>query len=49
MTVRVTVWNEYRQEHTDPPVRAIYPDGIHGAIGEASMFMVFASESLDHS
>ena len=29
---RVTVWNEYRQEHTDPPVRAIYPDGIHDAI-----------------
>jgi trehalose utilization protein len=32
MTIRVTVWNEYRQEHTDAPVRAIYPDGIHGAI-----------------
>jgi trehalose utilization protein len=32
MTIRVTVWNEYRQEHTDPPVRAIYPDGIHAAI-----------------
>ena len=30
MTTRVTVWNEYRQEHTDPPVAAIYPDGIHG-------------------
>jgi trehalose utilization protein len=32
MTVRVTVWNEYRQEHTDPPVQAIYPDGIHAVI-----------------
>jgi len=32
MTVRVTVWNEFRQERTDPPVRAIYPDGIHAAI-----------------
>ena len=32
MTIRVTVWNEYRQEHTDPPVRAIYPNGIHAAI-----------------
>jgi trehalose utilization protein len=31
---RVTVWNEYRQEKSDPPVRAIYPDGIHAAIGE---------------
>ena len=29
---RVTVWNEHRQERSDPPVRAIYPDGIHGAI-----------------
>lgn len=34
MTVRVTVWNEFRQEHTDPPVAAIYPDGIHGAIAD---------------
>jgi trehalose utilization protein len=31
---RVTVWNEYRQERSDEPVRAIYPDGIHGAIAE---------------
>jgi trehalose utilization protein len=30
---RVTVWNEYRQERSDDPVREIYPDGIHGAIG----------------
>jgi trehalose utilization protein len=30
---RVTVWNEYRQERSDPTVGAIYPDGIHGAIG----------------
>jgi len=34
MTVRVTVWNEFRQEHTDEPVRAVYPDGIHAAIAE---------------
>jgi trehalose utilization protein len=32
MTVRVTVWNEYRHERSDAAVRAIYPDGIHGAI-----------------
>jgi trehalose utilization protein len=32
VTVRVTVWNEFRQEHTDPPVAAIYPSGIHEAI-----------------
>jgi len=30
---RVTVWNEYRQERSDPAVQAVYPDGIHGAIG----------------
>ena len=27
MTTRVTVWSEFRQEHTDPPVAAVYPDG----------------------
>jgi trehalose utilization protein len=31
---RVTVWGEYRQEHTDAPVREVYPDGIHTAIAE---------------
>lgn len=34
MTIRVTVWNEYRQEFSDEPVRRIYPDGIHAAIAE---------------
>ena len=29
---RVTVWNEYRHEKTDPRVAEIYPAGIHGAI-----------------
>jgi trehalose utilization protein len=32
MTVRVTVWNEFRHERSDEAVRAIYPDGIHAAI-----------------
>jgi trehalose utilization protein len=32
VTVRVTVWNEFRQERSDPPVTAIYPDGMHEAI-----------------
>jgi trehalose utilization protein len=31
---RVTVWAEYRQERSDPPVAAIYPDGIHTVIAE---------------
>ena len=30
--IRVTVWNEFVQEKTDEPVKAIYPDGIHEAI-----------------
>ena len=34
MTTRVTVWHEFRQEHTDPPVKAIYPDGMHAAIAD---------------
>jgi trehalose utilization protein len=29
---RVTVWNEYRQERSDPAVSAVYPDGIHAAV-----------------
>ncbi len=29
---RVTVWNEFRHERSEPAIRAIYPDGIHGAI-----------------
>jgi len=29
---RVTVWSEFRQERSDEPVRAVYPDGIHAAI-----------------
>jgi trehalose utilization protein len=32
MTIRVTVWNEYRHEREDEEIAAIYPDGIHGAI-----------------
>ena len=34
MSTRVTVWNEFRQEQSDPPVRAIYPDGIHAVIAD---------------
>ena len=29
---RVTVWNEYRHEKSNPAVAEIYPQGIHGAI-----------------
>jgi trehalose utilization protein len=30
--IRVTVWGENVAEQEDPRVRAIYPDGLHGAI-----------------
>jgi len=30
--IRVTVWNEYRHERSDPRVAAVYPEGIHAAI-----------------
>ncbi|SDO67968.1 Trehalose utilization protein [Nakamurella panacisegetis] len=32
---RVTVWNEFRHEKSDPEVAAIYPDGMHVTIAEA--------------
>ncbi len=32
--IRVTVWNEYRQERTDADVKAVYPDGIHAPIAD---------------
>ena len=35
MTIRVTVWNEYRHERSDEAVRSIYPDGIHATIADA--------------
>ena len=32
MTIRVTVWNEYRHEKSDAAVRLVYPDGLHAPI-----------------
>ena len=29
---RVTIWNEYRHELRDPPIREIYPEGMHAPI-----------------
>ena len=29
--MNITVWNEYVHERKEDHVRAIYPDGIHGA------------------
>jgi trehalose utilization protein len=33
--LRVTVWNEFVHEKSNPKVAAVYPRGIHGAIAEA--------------
>lgn len=33
--INVTIWNEFRHEKHDEAVKAIYPNGIHVAIGEA--------------
>lgn len=32
--LRVTIWNEYRHERQHESIAKIYPQGIHGAIGE---------------
>src|SRR4051794_9269434 len=33
--MRVTIWNEFRHERSNPEVASIYPDGIHGALADA--------------
>lgn len=33
--VKVTIWNEYLHEVENDGVRALYPDGIHGALRDA--------------
>lgn len=35
MPINVTVWNENRHEQTHAEIRALYPNGIHGAVAEA--------------
>lgn len=35
MTIRATIWNEYRHERSDPRVAAHYPNGIHTALAQA--------------
>lgn len=32
--INVTVWNEFRHERQNEQIKAIYPNGIHGAIAE---------------
>src|SRR6478609_101278 len=35
MTIRVLVWNENQHEKTNALVKRLYPQGIHGAVGQA--------------
>lgn len=32
--IRVTIWNEFRHEKSNPAAAALYPDGIHAAIAD---------------
>jgi trehalose utilization protein len=32
--IRVTVWNEYRHEKTNPLVQEVYPNGMHAVIAD---------------
>ncbi len=34
MTIRVTVWNEFRHERENPAIGEIYPDGMHVTIAK---------------
>jgi len=34
VSIRVTVWNEYRHEKESEEIAAVYPNGIHAAIAE---------------
>ena len=34
MSIRVTIWNEFRHEKTNEKAKALYPNGIHGTIKE---------------
>ncbi len=35
MSIRVTIWNEFRHEKKNPKVTEVYPNGIHVALAEA--------------
>ena len=32
--IRVTVWNEFQHEKTEPAVASVYPNGIHNAVAD---------------
>ncbi len=52
MSIRVTVWHEFRHEKSNPKVAAIYPKGIHDAIATAlrrSKDLKVATATLDEA
>ena len=49
MTLKVTVWNEYRHEKSDEEIRKVYPNGMHAAIADhlSSEGMTVRAATLD--
>ncbi len=50
MSIRVTVWHEYRHEHKNPKVAELYPKGMHEAIAthlRQSADLVVQTATLD--
>ncbi len=51
MSIRVTIWNEFRHERQEDAVRALYPNGIHNFIRDHVLAdcedMVVTTASLD--
>jgi len=47
--INVTIWNEYIHEQKEPSVKAIYPDGIHGALAKvlAALDLEIRTATLD--
>ncbi|HEX5504514.1 MAG TPA: ThuA domain-containing protein [Thermomicrobiales bacterium] len=47
--LRVTVWNEFRHERSEPEVGAIYPEGLHAPIATAlrAAGMIVRTATLD--
>ncbi len=49
--MNITIYNEYVHEQTDAEVRAVYPDGIHGALasflGEGNTIRTFTLETAN--
>ena len=49
MTIKVTIWNEYRHEKVHEEARKVYPDGLHAPIAEhlRTQGMVVRAATLD--